>query len=762
MPQSPLLRSLADRVGIVPEYIDQTGRERRATSDATRIDLLAAMGIDASTEGAARDAFERLDTEARARCLDPVRVVRGPTNVPHTVQARIDVAGDAEYPVTLTNEDGTRRESDGRARVALGYVEVPLPIGGAPHSTGYHTMRVELRVGDVVREAQQLLIVAPERCLTPDELVGREPRLFGLTANLYSLRSARNWGVGDFTDLADVVSWGAEVGAAFVGVNPLHALHDRGGDISPYSPISRLFRNVIYIDVAAVPEVRESAGSIPTPNAARLARIRGGDRVHYDEVTSTKRRVLDLAFDQFVRHHRDGHTARGDAFREYVAGAGRALDDFATWMALSELFSGDPSGGRDWRVWPAVYRDPHSAEVAAFRISHRDRVDLHRWLQFEADRQLAGAAERARAGGMPVGVYQDLAVGSSPAGSDAWAYQSQFARGVSLGAPPDAYARQGQNWGLPPLDPRALAADGYRYWITLLRSAFRHAGALRIDHILGAFRQFWIADGKSGEEGAYVRFPTQELFAILALESRRAGAVVVGEDLGTVPPEVPTALKAWGIMSSKVLQFEREGDAAYKPSWTYEPLSLTTADTHDMATIAGFWRGRDIEIRGAVGLIAGEREIELARVHRAKERQRLRERLTADGTIDEGLPVVTRPSSPELAARGSPPEIEDTTSHAGDSHPSAADDTAALRGAVHAFLCSTPAALVGIALDDITGEVEPVNVPGVGNDLFPNWSRRMRMPIDDLRSSASVVAALRVEDRGSHIADRGLSNNPRG
>ncbi len=697
-----VLREISDLLGILPDYIDQTGRDRRVTSDATRVDLLRAMGIDASSESAAREALERLQREHAERCISAVQVARGGGGSVRAISARLGVSGDVEYRINVTDEDGATRESSGTAGSSNGTVDIAIPGAVLP---GYHRVRVELRAGAIEKKGEQILIVTPARCLTPGELLGDGTRVFGITANLYSVRSERNWGVGDFTDLRELAAWGGSVGAAFVGVNPLHALHDRGTDISPYSPISRVFRNVIYIDVEQVPEAADVSRE-RYPDAAEMDRLRASDRVRYDSVIERKRRVLDAAFAKV--------DIRAGAFRDYIAARGRALDYFATWMALSEHFAGDASSGRDWRVWPEAYRDPRSAEVSAFRTAHRDRIDLHRWLQFEADRQLAAAAGAARDARMRIGIYQDLAVGSSPAGSDAWAYQSLFARGVSIGAPPDDYAPQGQNWGLPPLNPLALSADAYRYFILLVQSAFRHAGALRIDHVLGFFRQFWIPDGKSGADGAYVRFPTDDLLGILALESHRARALVVGEDLGTVPPEVPGTLKDWGILSSKVMQFEREGNAQYKPSWSYEALSLTTANTHDMATITGWWAGHDIQLRRHVGLLAPD-AVQHTHEARNQERHRLLERLAADGVLH------------------------------GNNLP---DDGAELRGAIHEFVCRTPAALVGIALDDILGELEPVNVPGVTAEKFPSWTKRMSRPIESLRTDPDVATTLRCPGRG--------------
>jgi 4-alpha-glucanotransferase len=313
-----------------------------------------------------------------------------------------------------------------------------------------------------------------------------------------------------------------------------------------------------------------------------------------------------------------------------------------------------------------------------------------------------------------VGLYQDLAIGTSPAGSDTWSFPDIFVDGVTIGSPPDPYSATGQNWGLPPIDPRRLAQNGYRYFIRLVRAAFRHAGALRIDHVMGLFRAFWIPEGHAGTDGAYVRYPSNDLLGILALESVRHNALVVGEDLGTVPPEVPPALAKWGLLSSKVLYFERGDAGAFLPADRYGADALATANTHDMATLAGFWEGHDIELRAQVGLLEPD-AVDAARTERARDKRQLLRRLAEARVLPSGV------------------------------DPNAADlqiASADLRGAVHDFLALTPSVLVGVALDDVAGERDPVNVPGVGGDRHPSWTRRMTKSLEELRTDADTEVAL--------------------
>ncbi|HEX6107642.1 MAG TPA: 4-alpha-glucanotransferase [Gemmatimonadales bacterium] len=684
------LHRLAEHVGILPEYLDLTGVVRRAP-DETRIAILGAMGFPASTEAEARASLAALRATDRERVLEPVRVRT--RAAAFGVRARVNrpVGEAVRWRAKLSPEEGEPRLLDGVAEVGRGGV-VRLDLGKAP-PPGYHSLRVAVTAGGQEREARQSLIVVPRTCR-------RVPRVFGVVANLYAARGAGDWGIGDLSTLATLLEWTASVGGAFVGVNPLHAIRNRGWEVSPYSPVSRLFRNPIYIDPAAVPASDEVRAILDAPDVAdERESLRGSARVEYERVMALKRRVLEAL-------HAGAET--GAAYRRFLDAEGEPLRRFATFEALTDHF-----GQGDWRAWPAPYRDPRSPEVAAFRDEHARLVDFHQWLQFELDRQLGSAAERGRRAGLSVGLYQDLAIGTSATGADIWANPHLFLEGIGIGAPPDDYAAGGQNWGLPPIDPHALREDGYRFWIELLRASFAHAGALRIDHVLGLFRQFWIPEGASAAEGAYIRFPADDLLGILLLEARRHHAVVVGEDLGTVPPEVRPALRRRRILASRVFYFERDGDR-FRPAAEYEPLSLATADTHDLPPVAGYWAGRDIELRREAGDFPSDEAAEWERQRREVTRRLMLERLAADGA----LPSPEQPAS-----------------------------TAELVGAMHAFLCASPAAMVGFNLDDLVGETDPVNLPGVTPDRYPSWTRRLARPVESLSVDPSVQTALRCGRR---------------
>jgi 4-alpha-glucanotransferase len=620
----PALRALAERAGILPGHRPAGGGPLHRTSDATREALLAALGHDASSEGAAVRSLAALEEELRTARL-------------------------AETPA------------------------------GTP------------------------------TCTPPEARLGRS-RVFGLWTNLYTLRSRTNPGFGNLSDLRTLVRLAARHGAAFVGLNPLHALRNRGHEVSPYSPLSRLFRNPLYLDVTRVPELGECERSrrlAASPGLrAQLERLRGADRIEAEAVATLQARLLASLHRAYARRAARGPSARATAFRRYQAGQ-PLLRDFATFLALEEHLAarGVP---RDWRRWPRALRRHDAPEVVAFARAHAREVERHAFVQFELDRQLASVARQARRAGLPLGLYQDLALGSLGSGFDAWRLPDCFVMEASLGAPPDAYARTGQDWGLPPLHPWRAAREDWQIWRWLLDAAFAHAGALRIDHVLGLFRQWWVPAGRPASEGAYVRFPTRALLGVLAEKSRRYQALVIGEDLGTVPPQVAPTLARHGILSSRVLLFERDREGRFPPASRWSPRALATANTHDLPTLPAFWRGRDLVLRRTLGVIRDERELDAARRTRDAERRALARRLVRDG---------------HLAADREPSDAE-------------------LCRAVHAYLCATPCALVALSLDDLAGETEPVNVPGLSQARHPSWTRRMHLPVEALGRDAGVRIGL--------------------
>jgi 4-alpha-glucanotransferase len=683
-------------MGILPRYTDQQGHIQ-LTSDASRRPLLSAMGFDASDAATLRHALKTLQHDSRTTVIQPVQVCRIRDRHRDTLRIALQ-PGDrpTHYHVVARTEDGQEAKAggtlhagrDGRANVRL-----PLRLG-----LGYHSIELSLAGHTIV----QRRIVCPESCHPVRRRLGRG-RGFGLWTNLYSVRSHANHGVGDLTDLAQLTAMAGDLGACFVACNPLGALRNRGNDISPYSPLSRLYRNELYLDVTAVPEFRTCPAArdlmASEPTAVELNRLRNASHVDYAGVTKLKRSVLRLLFEAFEQEQRSGTSARYDAYRRYVDREGDALLGYATFRVLDERHHSD-----GWSSWPARFHDPRSQTVCRFQREQQRNIDFHRWLQFELEMQLKRAATAATPQ-LSVGLLLDMPLGSSPGGSDAWQEQDLFVRGAHVGAPPDEFAPGGQDWGLCPLSPVQLQKDAYDFWIRLVRASMRHAGAVRIDHVMGLFRQFWIPSGSPDVAGAYVAQPASDLLGILALESRRNETIVVGEDLGTVPKGFQALLHRWGILSSRVLYFERNPRGTFRRARAYSNRALVTAHTHDQAPLAGYWKARDLELRRQAGAYGSDDAYRNALALRARDRRALTRRLHVDGVL-----------------RSDDESVEPMD----------------LCRAVYALLGRTPAPLVGVSLDDLSGETDPVNLPGVPIERFPSWTRKMRTEIDELARSPIV------------------------
>jgi len=547
-------------------------------------------------------------------------------------------------------------------------------------------------------------------CVSVAEATGRD-RVWGLWTHLYSLRSDRGFGIGHLGDLRQLVRWAGERGADFVGLNPLHGLPAGGHEVSPYAPVTRLFRDPLHFDLMATPEWSECGEARRLFESGATARERRrlveSDRIDHAQADALRARIVEPLWQQFQRAHRARDDERGRAFACFVRDGGRTLLDYATYRALEQRMLRE-GRSRDWRRWPAAWRSPRSEAVRAFRAQESDRVERVQWELFELDRQLADVDREARRAGLSLGLYQDLALGSDAGGFDCWAFPEGFVDGVSLGAPPDDYARDGQDWGLPPLHPWSLGQDDFAFFRRVLRAGLAHAGMLRIDHVLGLLRQWWIPDEHPATEGVYVRFPASALLSVVAEESRRAGAVIVGEDLGTVPRGFTSLLARHGVLSCRVLLFERDRRGRFRPASAWSRRALATAHTHDHPPMAGWWSERDLERRAELGELDAE-SLARARAEREAERRALVSRLLRAGAL----------------------------AHAQD-----AQDPGLRCAAIHRFLCRTPSPLVGLSLDDLAGEAEPVNIPGVPLDRFPAWQRRMSRSLDDLLSDPELDRRL--------------------
>ena len=687
-----LLHRLAAHAGIATEWRDVWGKPHTVPAESLAA-LLGAMGVPAQSETSARASLKR---RRRAAILPVAQVV----DAGRGVRVALPRAFEGRH-WTLTLEDG--RRSDGKIEEDAGAVELPFV------PDGYH--RLQFPDGGETIE----LIASPGTCHLPP---GDDIRSWGLATQLYGLRSATQWGIGDFTDLGTLGAGVAAQGGSLIGVNPLHALFPAASDrISPYSPSSRLFLNPLYIDVAAVPDLAECEGAREclATNAFghRLARTRTAGLVDYPAVARLKADILRLLWRSFRSHHLGpAPSERGQAFRRFQQAGGDALVRFAQFHALQA--DRIEREGFAWKDWPEGLRSADDAGVAGFAAAHDDEILYHQYLQWEADRQLGHAAGTAN---LPIGLYRDLAIGADPYGADTWSAPDSYLTGASVGAPPDLLNRQGQNWGLTAYSPMALKAQAFRPFIAALRANMRHAGALRIDHVMGLKQLYLVPEGASAERGAYIRYPFEDMVRILALESRRNRCLVVGEDLGTVPYAFRPRMARANVLSCRILMFERGAGDRFKSPSAYPLLAAAGAGTHDLPPLKSWWTGADIKERQVLGLYPT-----LAAQHRDEAARTLdRHRLLAALHRQDLLP-------PPLEA-------------------ALADDfDDGLIAAVHRYLARGPSMLLMVQAEDLLAIETMVNLPGT-IDQHPNWRRRLPIAIADLLTDPRFAALSSLRRR---------------
>lgn len=705
-PSDQALEQLAELCGIVPGYRDVQGIPRW-TAQETRRALLQAMGIDVASDAAVQAAIREQQERPWRQVLPPVRVVggcMGTTEVALSIPERLATV---DWSFTIRLEDGTERRGtvqptqleplESRRIDDEQVVRYRWRLADLPE--GYHSLG--MAAGET--SAETTLIAAPERCYTPSALAD-DGRVWGPALQLFALRSHRNWGIGDFTDLEAGLEVFADAGAGTVGLGPLHSLYPHQPDhVSPYSPSSRLFWNVLYIDVEALPGMDDCApvqARLGDPEfRARIAEARDQELVDYVAVSALKREILELAFAHFRDRQLADGTGLGHEFASFRSRAGRALEQHALFEALAEHFGSDGDDVWGPAAWPPGYEHPDAPAARDFAAAHAVRIEFFMWLQWLAELQLGTAAARAAELRLGVGLYLDLPLGADGGGSEVWAGGEVFAHGVSVGAPPDDFNHRGQDWGLLPWIPERLTAAAYRPFIELLRRNMRHAGALRLDHVMALMRLFWIPAGAKPAEGAYVSYPLDDLLAILALESQRQRCAVIGEDLGTVPDRLRERLAPLGVLSNRVLFFEKDAEGQVPAPKDFPPAALVSVSNHDLPTLRGYWRGEDIGLRQRLDLYPDDGDRERAVVERARDRARLLFALHREGLLPERI----------------------------DQDPLRVPDMpVALMVAVHRYLARSPSRLLTFQLEDAFGVVAQVNLPGTTAE-YPNW--RYRLPV---------------------------------
>jgi 4-alpha-glucanotransferase len=607
------------------------------------------------------------------------------------------LAGSSELRQLPALRDLSTQQHHARVYKLLLPAELPL---------GYHTLTLTLNNQAL---ATANLIVCPDRAYLPENLA-QGGKTAGFNITLYGLASNRNWGCGDFTDLKSLLDWARhDVGFSFIGLNPLHALHNRiPYNTSPYLPLCVYYKNHIYIDVESVPEFAASRWAqalfLSPKTQNRIAAARNAQFVSYHEVDTLKTRFLKILYRDFRRHP---HSGRAAAFRLYCEQEGDLLHKYALYRALDEILHKQNRNRWTWLDWPAEYHDPASAACQEFAAAHPRTIEYYKFVQFVIEEQLAAAQAHAKQIGMSIGLYHDLAVATDSCGADLWAHRPFYVNGCRVGAPPDDFSPKGQDWGFPPPNGHAHREDGYRLFRESIRKIVKSGGALRLDHVMRLFRLFWIPANMEAAQGAYVRDAATDLMRILALESERSQNVIIGEDLGTVTDEIRDMLGRFRILSYRLFYFEKNRDGSFIPSRFYPRQALVSSSTHDLATLAGFWQYRDIEARRAAGL-ADENGYWQQRRDRDHEKQRMLDILHQEGLV---------PADSERDAG----RIGELSGH--------------LHNGAIGFLAQVPSLILLLNQEDLTKETEQQNLPG-STSQYPNWQRKMRVRIEDLRSPA--------------------------
>jgi 4-alpha-glucanotransferase len=722
--------TLATRAGFEVEWQD-AHHTTQQVPESTLAVLLDRMGLPCGNATQIRQSAAALEAELSGRKLPPLMTAEVGRGIALPAAA---IRSGSHYRIEL--ESGSI--IDGRFTAPKGEEALLAPID----EPGYHTL--------VLNEQRMTLAVAPARCYTvadawrtlnrrddsdtgkADDSAAHAPPLWGIAAQLYGLRRVGDGGIGDYSALAQLAIESARRGAHALAVSPTHAMFSAEPDrFSPYSPSSRLWLNVTHIDPAAVfgadaarSALEAAQGTHGTQGAQSWSALEDLPLIDWPNAAALKLKVLRSLYEHFCAQDLAHGTPRALEFHGFCERAGRALEDHARFEALQAAQLSQEGGNGHWRNWPEALRDPRSAEVEAFAEANRREVDFHLFLQWLAAKGLSHAQHAARDAGMAVGLIADLAVGCDSAGSHAWSYRDDMLQGVSVGAPPDLFNQAGQAWGLTTFSPRAMRTQGFSAFIDMLRAAFAHAGGIRIDHILGLRRLWLVPEGESARNGAYLRYALEDLLRLIALESWRFRSIVIGEDLGTVPPGFRERLDEHGLAGIRVLWFEgAHGGKGFKPPHEWDRNAVGTTTTHDLPTVAGWWRGSDIVWRNRIGQTMaradGRDPEQVAQEERARDRAEMWRAFQLAGVAAQGVEA--------------PPP-----------------DDAPVDEAL-AFVCATPGPLVTFPLEDLLGQVEQPNLPG-SIDEHPNWRRRVNLPIDELFKDDDFCDRLLAVDRERRAA----------
>ena len=721
-----LLANLASIKGIDPHYTDAWGNQTQA-SPGVVARILNAMGCQTEATALASEIADA-KKEHWLSSLSPV--ILAYLDEPLCLELKLPmefVAETLRYEIEMESGEiltGEFSPVDGQLLAIEHFDDVEFQAYAItlpnPLAMGYHDIRLfDPQVEDALGISR--LIVAPRACYTPEAMQAGK-RIWGVSVQLYGLRSKHNWGIGDFTDLQQLLTDIKQQGGDFVGLNPIHALYPMmPNNASPYSPSSRQWLNIVYIDVAVVPEFLASPDAQALFHSPlfqdKLAYARCVDDVDYALVHELKLDALKLAYAAF-KQALAKQTDRALLFQTFVTQKGDALMQQAVFDALHEYLIKQDSQAWGWPAWPESLQDYHSPEVTQWREQHTDEIQFWAYLQWLADEQLTQADTLAKSLGMEIGLYRDLAVGVASGGSEIWANKQDYCTQATVGAPPDVLGPLGQNWGLPPLDPSRLVEQGFTAYIKLLQSNMQACGALRIDHVMALLRLWWVPQGESAANGVYVYYPVELMLAILALESQRHQCLVIGEDLGTVPDGMDDLLKNAGVYSYRVFCFETAADGGYISPAHYPKQAMATVVTHDMPTLKGYWHCDDLTLGKTLGLYPSQALVDQLMADRHKSKQLMLNSLFGHQAL--------------------PKHISECVDFVGMDRE--------LSFGIQQHLAHAQSLLLSLQLEDFLEMEKPVNVPGT-SDEYPNWRRKLSCDLDQ------IFTQIQIQQLSKNISD---------
>ena len=705
-----LLQQLVEMRGIETQYVDAWGKPA-TIAESSKAKLLNTLGYDTSSDEKIQSQITQDIKSVWLSPLNPVQVVRNTQEINLAVRLPIELVND-DHTLTVTCENGdvlthqfTPVDQEMTTMAHIDDVEfheyvVTLPLD---LPLGYHDVALS---ADDDEFARSRLIVAPEACYTPNE-IKEGKKIWGLSVQLYCVRSEKNWGIGDFSDLALLIEKAAGVGADFIGLNPIHALYPANPNAcSPYGPSSRRWLNYLYIDVTAIDGYDDaSVQAIVSSDEfkATLEHARNVEHVDYEAVAHVKLAALKAVFDVYDAKYLRKSTKQNKAFKAFVEAGGESLDMLAVYDALQSHLKAEGKDSWGWPVFPQDYKDYYNPAVAKFKSANEQDVKFYLFLQWIAAQQLELASNKATDAGMTIGLYRDLAVGVSEGSAEIWGNKDLYCTGASVGAPPDILGPLGQNWGLPPMDPRKLYEQGYQPIIDLFASNMASSGSLRIDHVMALLRLWWVVKGDNAKDGGYVYYPVDDLLGILALESHRNQSLVIGEDLGTVPEEIRSKLADNGVYSYRVFFFEQAEDGGFYSPSHYPVQSMSTLTTHDMPTLIGYWHCLDLELGKEIGLYPTEEILQTLYADRHENKQAILDTLHGHGSIGDN--------------------VGRDVNHTGMNRE--------LNNGMQVHMAGGSSALLSLQLEDWLEMDKPVNIPGTF-DEYPNWRRKLTENIESM------------------------------